>query len=167
MSNPMGDINSMINSMVSSHCNMFGGLDMMGRRGRQNQLMPFGFPNMNDIFESFVSVEVNFFIHCFILTYIILSSKWIRTTQTVIRSVRARSWLCPAARTDGRKCTKRRSQPGPLRAESARRRSQFAIPELARRRWPLATISETGPTSWRESRTFIRDGRKKDRSSLI
>ncbi|KAL0275115.1 UNVERIFIED_CONTAM: hypothetical protein PYX00_003076 [Menopon gallinae] len=53
MSNTMGDINSMINSMVSSHCNMFGGMDMMGRRGRQNQLMPFGFPNMNDIFESF------------------------------------------------------------------------------------------------------------------
>lgn len=56
--NPMHQMSSMMNSMLADPFGMFGGFGGPGRRGRGRQLMPFGFPNVNDILENFVSLLV-------------------------------------------------------------------------------------------------------------
>lgn len=51
----MQQMNTMMNSMLADPFGMlgFGGSNRRGRS--RDALMPFGFPNMNDIFGSFVS----------------------------------------------------------------------------------------------------------------
>lgn len=53
--NPMHQMSSMMNSMLGDPFGMFGGFGGSGHRGHGRDLMPFGFRNMNDIFQNFVS----------------------------------------------------------------------------------------------------------------
>lgn len=54
----MQHMNSMMNSMLADPFSMFGGGMFGGGRPHGGALMPFGFPNMNNIFEGFVSIKV-------------------------------------------------------------------------------------------------------------
>lgn len=51
--NPMHQMNSMMNSMLADPFGMLGGFGATGHHNRR-EIMPFGFPNMNNIFQNFV-----------------------------------------------------------------------------------------------------------------
>ncbi|KAK6630447.1 hypothetical protein RUM43_014792 [Polyplax serrata] len=50
--NPMHQMNSMMNSMLADPFGMLGGFGATGHHNRR-EIMPFGFPNMNNIFQNF------------------------------------------------------------------------------------------------------------------